>query len=463
MAAQHSTTYDNLLPKNINGDSVAELRKLDFQGNERLHLIPTIDDEVRAALTLLQEPETLDDEDAFMRRERLAELILKYPAHRATFESSISYENDTEKSPKNEEEEEEEEEFYTPASGELVSARKFLIGYSLDRAKQRLRKESLKAQTFNLPEELKKRRQTGSYVKNIELIGSQVVSRRPVCQVALSPNEDYVAAASWAGDITLLDKQSLKILDAQHGAFTGKVGGMDWGIGHDMLVAGGEDGLVKVFAMHNNQLRNTNTYEGHENRVAATKFHPSGNYIASASFDMTWRLWDVESRNELLLQEGHSQEIYSLAFQCDGALLCTAGLDSMGLVWDLRSGKRTTVLSGHAQPIYSVDWSPNGYQVVTGSGDGTLKIWDLRKSEHQETILAHNSIVTRVKFDKSGCCLISCGYDKAINLYSTDNWLKLTTLQGHMDKILCSDIAEGASSVVSSGWDRSVKLWRVEN
>ena len=52
-------------------------------------------------------------------------------------------------------------------------------------------------------------------------------------------------------------------------------------------------------------------------------FHPSGAYLGSASFDGTWRLWDVRTNQELLIQEGHSKEVYALAFQDDGALVAS--------------------------------------------------------------------------------------------------------------------------------------------
>lgn len=65
------------------------------------------------------------------------------------------------------------------------------------------------------------------------------------------------------------------------------------------------------------------TLRGHVARVARTAWHPSGSYIASASFDGTWRLWDVASQSELLLQEGHSKEVYAVEFQDDGALVAS--------------------------------------------------------------------------------------------------------------------------------------------
>ena len=64
--------------------------------------------------------------------------------------------------------------------------------------------------------------------------------------------------------------------------------------------------------------------KGHQDRICRVAFHPSGNYVASASFDTTWRLWDVNTSKELLLQEGHSKEVYTVEFQDDGALAGSA-------------------------------------------------------------------------------------------------------------------------------------------
>lgn len=53
-------------------------------------------------------------------------------------------------------------------------------------------------------------------------------------------------------------------------------------------------------------------------------------FQATASFDMTWRLWDVETGTTLLEQEGHSRAVYAVAFQPDGALAGSVGLDAIG-------------------------------------------------------------------------------------------------------------------------------------
>ena len=73
---------------------------------------------------------------------------------------------------------------------------------------------------------------------------------------------------------------------------------------------------------------------GHQQRVCRVAFHPSGDYVGSASFDTTWRLWDVETAKELLLQEGHSKEVYAIDFQNDGALVASGFVDFIVLILD---------------------------------------------------------------------------------------------------------------------------------
>jgi U4/U6 small nuclear ribonucleoprotein PRP4 len=71
-------------------------------------------------------------------------------------------------------------------------------------------------------------------------------------------------------------------------------------------------------------------YLGHTDRLGRVAIHPMGRHLGTASFDQTWRLWDLETGDCLLEQEGHSRSVYTIAFQRDGALAASAGLDAVG-------------------------------------------------------------------------------------------------------------------------------------
>lgn len=77
------------------------------------------------------------------------------------------------------------------------------------------------------------------------------------------------------------------------------------------------------------------------------EYHPMGKHIASSSHDHTWRLWDLETQKQLLLQEGHSAPVYPLSFHQDGSLLASGDLHGTGHLWDLRTGKSILSFQGH--------------------------------------------------------------------------------------------------------------------
>lgn len=64
------------------------------------------------------------------------------------------------------------------------------------------------------------------------------------------------------------------------------------------------------------------TLRGHEGRLARIGFHPDGRYLGTTSFDHTWRLWDVETGEELLLQ----------VRRCDGVCIRLLSVVASG-VW----------------------------------------------------------------------------------------------------------------------------------
>lgn len=141
--------------------------------------------------------------------------------------------------------------------------------------------------------------------------------------------------------------------------------------------------------------------EGHApHRVSRLAFHPSGRFLATACFDSSWRLWDLEVCEEVLHQEGHSKPVYDVAFHPDGSLALTTSLDSFARVWDLRTGRCIMFFEGHLEGLLGADIADNGYHAATTSSDNTVRIWDLRQQQAIYVLPAHNNVIASVRFER---------------------------------------------------------------
>ena len=54
--------------------------------------------------------------------------------------------------------------------------------------------------------------------------------------------------------------------------------------------------------------------EGHTDIVGGATFSPDGRWLASASADLTVRLWDVQTGQEVHRLEGHTDGVVDVAF-----------------------------------------------------------------------------------------------------------------------------------------------------
>ena len=57
----------------------------------------------------------------------------------------------------------------------------------------------------------------------------------------------------------------------------------------------------------------------------------------------------------------------SAAFSPDGTRIVTASDDITARIWDAATGNELTVLRGHEDPVLSAGFSPDGTRIVTAS------------------------------------------------------------------------------------------------
>jgi WD40 repeat protein len=61
-----------------------------------------------------------------------------------------------------------------------------------------------------------------------------------------------------------------------------------------------------------------------------------------------------------------------VAFSPTGNLLATGSYDESAIVWDVKRGRVLRVLPAHAEAVWCVNWDREGGVVMTASADGLM-------------------------------------------------------------------------------------------
>ncbi|XP_008281999.1 coronin-7 isoform X1 [Stegastes partitus] len=156
--------------------------------------------------------------------------------------------------------------------------------------------------------------------------------------------------------------------------------------------------------------------------------------LAVAGDDAKIRVWQVPedglketlTEPELILQ-GHTEKIYSIEFHpLASGLLVSSSYDLSVRLWSLESGEQVKLLTGHQDQVFGMAWSPDGKLLATVCKDGKVRIYDPRKSTEpvQEGPGPDGHRGARVVWVCDGKYLLVSGFDsrseRVLYLYSAD-------------------------------------------
>jgi WD40 repeat protein/serine/threonine protein kinase len=226
---------------------------------------------------------------------------------------------------------------------------------------------------------------------------------------------------------------------------------------------------------------------GHQLNVSALVFGPNSNWLASASWDHTLRLWSpLEQTAPRLTINAHDGPILAMAASPDGRTLATAGDDKIVKLWSIRQPFiplsvetaflwpypqliEQATLSGHQGGVRCIAFSPDGKTLASAGYDNVVKIWDVESTKEKATLRGHTRAIWALAFSPDGQTLASASEDYTIRLWDVikardgaDNSL-LDTLRGHTDAVVALAFSPDGKTLASGGGfrDQSLRLWDV--
>ena len=438
-------------------------------------VVPTNENDIKAKLRELYEPITLFGENIDDRRERLqillariatttgeieAESILTYHAPRSKAEMIAEERKKMEQIKLKAELEETGLIAISEGSNQLLIARKKIATYSLEKSKNRISLEkSYRTNTELSQSNVSVLDSWLEKVKTVAPILSNRTDSRPLSTAAINSDNSEISTSGWAGLVSQYDfnGKSIRSWLAHNDRVVDLI---YYGNQNEILATGSVDRTIRVWNPSINISEPIATLSGHFDRISKLEYHPSG-YLLSGSFDCTFRMWDITTNQNVLIQDGHAKGISSISLHPDGSLLSTADLGGICRLFDLRTGKAIFDMKRHIKQVNCSDWHRDGWTLATGSEDGSVCIWDIRSKKISYSIPAHGKIITSVKFQKQGAFLLTSSFDNSIKFFSCKDWGLLNTLTLHEDKVASVTISEDSKFLVSTCFDKSWKLWGI--
>ena len=209
-----------------------------------------------------------------------------------------------------------------------------------------------------------------------------------VRNIAFSPNGRILASTANDSTLRLWDTESGQQLAVLS---DGRIAPYSIAFSHDSTMIASGSRTIQVWDVDTGNPLATLT--GHTESIGALAFSPDGKILASGSWDMSIKLWDIATEEQLSTHSGQT-----FVFSPDGKTFAVISNDtsqesdrqgpSIRLL-DIATGEHLSTLSGE-----TLAFSPDGKTLASRDTDGTIRFWNPDTGEQLRTCFPPERIDT---------------------------------------------------------------------
>jgi WD40 repeat protein len=214
------------------------------------------------------------------------------------------------------------------------------------------------------------------------------------------------------------------------------------------------------------------TLRGHRGMITSVAFSPDNRTLASASWDNTFKLWDLQARRGDSLTEKRSvscpERVSSVEFSPDGTLLAVGQVNGIAL-YDPASGNEVHPFKRTPAPVPSLAFSPDSRHLISaGASDPAVKVWDVAAEKFSFEIRYNPNPNSCVAVSRDGRRVAAPGPDDAAGDHTVRVWdvdwaakryREFRTLKGHRGYVWKVAFSPDGRYLASGSWDSTIKVW----
>jgi len=210
------------------------------------------------------------------------------------------------------------------------------------------------------------------------------------------------------------------------------------------------------------RLSSQKTVEAHNKAIGGMSLHQRKQIVATASDDCTWKIWNMETAENIMIGEGHRSWISAIDFHPTGSHLVTSGADKCIKLWDfLSSSIAHTFTNVCSQPIWKLKFHDTGDFMLSAGGDGAIKLFDLHSLKQRQIFKQHTDDVNGLNFQPFTNFFVSGSADKTVSIWDMRTGLTVQTFFGHLNTVNDTQFSIGGQYISSCDSDGIVKVWDI--
>ncbi|MBV9228076.1 MAG: serine/threonine protein kinase [Chloroflexi bacterium] len=240
-----------------------------------------------------------------------------------------------------------------------------------------------------------------------------------------------------------------------------------WSPSGNKVASASYDGTVQVRDAHAGNILQTVTHNKafwRQNRIYALAWSPQERHFATVG-EKKMLVWDALTGSTIYSPQSQI-DAHTIAWSPDGNLLAT-GNGSEVVVMVAMSGRFAFNYGDHLGPLQAIGWSPDSTLIAVSSWGSTVLIFDARleADHHQRKKMlyqGHAGPVNAVAWSPNSTLIASASEDATVQIWEPLSGQALLTYYGHVKGVKALTWSPDGTLIASAGLDGTIQIWSAQ-